>query len=309
MKDQNILIGFIGMTHLGLNSAVVGANLGFKIVAYDENIEKIRALANGKTDLTEPELKDLLNINKKEILFTFEKEKLSLCDVLYISADVQTDDSGNSDLSLVTKYINLALETMKPEAVLVILSQVPPGFTRRYSVSSIKLYYQVETLIFGQAIHRASEPERYIIGASDSSLPLPNKYKIFLDAHGEPPIYQMNYESAELAKISINCFLAATVSTTNMLAELCEGINAKWDEILPTLRLDRRIGEYAYLNPGLGLSGGNIERDINTVIKLGKKSGSNIDVPESWLTSSKHRNDWCFRLVNTIIEDLSLIHI
>ena len=65
VKNKNILIGFIGMTHLGLNSAVVGAKVGFKIVAYDENKEKIRALANGKTDLTEPELKDLLEINIK----------------------------------------------------------------------------------------------------------------------------------------------------------------------------------------------------------------------------------------------------
>ena len=38
--------------------------------------------------------------------------------------------------------------------------------------------------------------------------------------------------------------------------------------------LDKRIGKYAYLNPGLGISGGNLERDIvnlNQIIKTLKK--------------------------------------
>ena len=50
------------------------------------------------------------------------------------------------------------------------------------------------------------------------------------------------YESAELAKISINCCLVASVTVANTLAELCERIGADWAEIAPALRLDRRIG-------------------------------------------------------------------
>src|SRR5207245_1505995 len=82
------------------------------------------------------------------------------------------------------------------------------------------------------------------------------------------PILPMRYESAELAKISINMFLVASISTTNTLAELCERIGADWSEIVPALKLDKRIGQHAYLAPGLGIAGGNLERDLTTVCRL-----------------------------------------
>ena len=55
----------------------------------------------------------------------------------------------------------------------------------------------------------------------------------------------MRYESAELAKISINFFLVSSVTTSNILAEVCEKIGANWNEIVPALQLDKRIGKDA----------------------------------------------------------------
>ena len=56
-----------------------------------------------------------------------------------------------------------------PDAVMVILCQVPPGFTRSlHFLPAARLYYQVETLVFGRAVERAMQPERYIIGCASS---------------------------------------------------------------------------------------------------------------------------------------------
>ena len=74
----------------------------------------------------------------------------------------------------------------------------------------------------------------------------------------------MNYESAELAKISINIFLISSVTSTNILSEISENIGANWSDVSNALKLDKRIGKYAYLKPGLGISGGNLERDLET---------------------------------------------
>ena len=71
----------------------------------------------------------------------------------------------------------------------------------------------------------------------------------------------MKYESAEFSKIAINSYLAAN-ALTNTLSEMSKVIGANWDEISPTLKLDKRIGKHAYIVPGLGISGGNIERDL-----------------------------------------------
>ena len=77
-------------------------------------------------------------------------------------------------------------------------------------------------------------------------------------------IIEMNYESAELTKISINIFLATSITTTNYLSDIANQVNANWNHI-KSLKLDKRIGKYAYLEPGLGISGGNIERDLRGI--------------------------------------------
>jgi UDPglucose 6-dehydrogenase len=108
----------------------------------------------------------------------------------------------------------------------------------------------------------------------------------------------MRYESAELAKIAVNLFLASSVSVTNTLAGLCERLGADWSEIAPTLRLDPRIGAHAYLSPGLGLAGGNLERDLATVRELANQHGAEAGVIDAWLVNSRHRRDWVLRLLH-----------
>jgi UDPglucose 6-dehydrogenase len=105
----------------------------------------------------------------------------------------------------------------------------------------------------------------------------------------------MRYESAELAKISINMYLVASVSTANTLAELCEKIGADWSEIVPALKLDKRIGQYAYLAPGLGIAGGNLERDLATVCNFADRYGTDAGVVRSWIANSCYRRDWALR--------------
>jgi UDPglucose 6-dehydrogenase len=190
----------------------------------------------------------------------------------------------------------------RADAVIVVLSQVPPGFTRGKQRPGRILYYQVETLIFGRAVERALQPERYIVGCADPAQPLPAAFKAFLDAHG-CPVLPMRYESAELAKISINMCLVASVSTANTLAELCEKIGADWSEIVPALKLDRRIGQYSYLAPGLGIAGGNLERDLATVCAFADRHGTDAGVVRSWIANSRHRRDWAARTIRAALLD------
>src|ERR1700751_6088434 len=117
------------------------------------------------------------------------------------------------------------------------------------------------------------QPERYIIGWASPDQPLYARYSLLLGAFS-CPILPMRLESAELAKISINMCLVASISVANTLAELCEAVGADWSEIDRSLPLDRRIGPYAYLQPGLGIAGGNLERDLATVMRLGQAHGT-----------------------------------
>lgn len=291
------VIGFAGMTHLGINSAAAAAGHGCEAVCFDADAAVIAKLKSGKLPIIEPGLPELLEQNKPRVAYTGEAGDLKRCSVVYIAADVPTDDQGQSDLSGIRALIDTVVGGLGRDAILVILCQVPPGFTRNLPLPKERLYYQVETLIFGRAVERAMHPERFIVGCAETDRPLPQTFLAFLSTFG-CPILPMRYESAELAKISINCCLVASVTVANTLAELSERIGADWSEIVPALKLDKRIGPHAYLSPGLGLAGGNLERDLATVLRFAEATGSEVGLIESFVRNSRHRRDWVLRTLH-----------
>jgi len=291
------VIGFAGLTHLGLVSAIGTASKGFAVIGYDAEAARVAAIAAGRLPVVEPDLDDMARTFARNLTYSDRLGDLARCDIVYISTDVPTDDRGESDLSAIRTLVADVIRALAPHALLVVLCQVPPGFTRRLPLAPERLYYQVETLVFGRAVERATKPERFIVGCADPARPLPAPYAALLGAFG-CPLLPMRYESAELAKIAINCCLVASVSVANTLAELSERIGADWGEIAPALRLDRRIGAYSYLAPGLGLAGGNLERDLATVLRLSEACGSEASVVAAFVRNSRHRRDWALRIAH-----------
>lgn len=291
-------IGYVGMTHLGLCSAIAAASKGFKTIGFTPDGELAAALEAGRLPVVEPELDDLLRDSRGNISFTADAAALAACDLIYVAPDIPTDDKGASDLAPLITLLDLTFKTARPGAVILILSQVSPGFTRTRLAPGRQLFYQVETLIFGRAVERATKPERFILGCVNPAAALPESLAIFLGAFG-CPILPMRLESAELAKIAINCCLVASVSTANTLAEICENIGADWSEIVPALRLDRRIGPYSYLAPGLGIAGGNLERDLATIVRLGDEHGTDVGVVRAWQHNSRYRRNWVLKTLRS----------
>ncbi len=291
------VIGFAGLTHLGLVSGGGTASKGFRVVGYDADADRVREIAAGRMPVVEPGLDDMARANSASLSYTDRLDDLAACDIVYISTDVPTDDRGQSDLSGISALVGRVIPALGPRALLVILCQVPPGFTRGLPLAPERLYYQVETLVFGRAVERATQPERFIVGCADPARSLPEPYAALLGAFG-CPLLPMRYESAELAKIAINCCLVASVTVANTLAELSEGIGADWSEIAPALRLDRRIGAHSYLAPGLGIAGGNLERDLATVMRLSETAGGDASVIAAFVNNSRHRRDWALRIVH-----------
>jgi len=287
------VIGFAGMTHLGIVSAVAAADRGFKVICFDSDSSRLEPLKQLRLPIVEPGLPEVLVKNESRLSFTERATDLRGCQVVYVAVDVSTDDEAKADLQQVHDLIAL-LGRVIEDGVMVILSQVPPGFTRSLSHPQERCFYQVETLIFGRAVERALYPERIIIGCADTKQTLPPVLQQFLDAFN-CPILRMRYESAELTKIAINIFLSASVCTTNTLAELSEKIGADWSEVIPALKLDKRIGQHAYLTPGLGIAGGNLERDLATLVGLAYETGSDASVIESFRRNSRYRRDWALR--------------
>mgnify|MGYP001399178833 FL=1 len=288
---MKLTIGYVGLTHLGINYAIASAMKGFKIVCFDDNLDTISTLKKKKIPFYEKNTEKNLKKNFNRFKFTNKIADLKNCDLVFISRDVPTNSKGKSNLLEIKKLIKKIVKTIKKKCNLIILCQVPPGFTRSINWLSNNLYYQVETLVFSNALERAFSPERIIIGKDPSKMD--KKYNFFLKKF-KCPILEMNYESAELAKISINIFLISSVTSTNLLSEISENIGANWMDISDALKLDKRIGKYAYLKPGLGISGGNLERDLETFKNYLKFNKIYENYSKNIKEISNYRKDWAY---------------
>ena len=300
--QKRLVIGFAGTTHLAVVSSVAAAARGFDVVCFGTDRQAVERLDAGQFPVHEPVLDQQAAEHAQQLRFTADVRELAAVDICFVADDVPTDDQARSDLAPVRRLIDAVAPVLRDGPPLVVLCQVPPGFTRQVSKATRDCFYQVETLVFGEALRRAINPERFIVGCADPAEDLPQVYAAYLAAFA-CPVLKMGYESAELAKIAINLFLVSSISTTNTLAEVCEGLGADWNEIVPALRLDRRIGPAAYLSPGLGIAGGNLERDVATIIDIGATLHTDTGVVRAWLANSERRRRWVQGIVLPLLEE------
>jgi UDPglucose 6-dehydrogenase len=299
VPDETVTVGFAGLSHLGLVYGLATAAKGMEVRAFDPDKKLVKALRRGELPVNEPGLENLWKETRARMSWHADPRALSECGLVFISLDVVTDGRDRSDTRPLEKLICNTLPRLRPGTVVVLLSQVDPGFARQKLLPTgesvgLKVFYQVETLVFGRAVERALQPERFIVGSSAPSDPLPEPLRRWHAAFG-CPVLVMGLESAELCKIAINFFLVSSVCTTNTLAEVAALAGADWSEIAPALRLDARIGPKAYLSPGLGVGGGNLPRDLQALRHLAGGGQADLCLVDGWLRCSAHHRDWATR--------------
>lgn len=174
-------------------------------------------------------------------------------DVVFISQDTPTDESGHRDLQPIREMVG----NVQTNGTLVLTSQVPVGFTRSLGRP---IYHQSETLRIRDAFTRAIYPEQFIVGCADRWEQLPRAYLEYMRVF-KCPIEVMTFEEAEFCKIAINMTLISQVENTNKLHAYATQRHLKWEEVRRVLRQDKRIGAYAYLNPGSWKDSRHLLRD------------------------------------------------
>jgi len=289
MKKSKII--FCGLSHLSLNYGAVSAKFCDEIIFFDYE-KKIKKFLNKDLIYKEPKLDNYLNKYKNKIKFISNLDSEYNDVLIVIAIDIKTKKNNQSDYSYIIKLLNkITLNSKLRKNPLVIMSQVQPTFTRAIQWPKHLLYYQVETLIFGQAIDRAENPERIIVGTHNGLKSINKIYLNYLKKHRCPLIF-MKYEEAELSKMYINSYLVSDVVLTNILSTISKNLNLNWTRSIEALKLDKRIGKFAYLKPGLGISGGNLERDIVNLLKISKNLNIDSNLFKVFLEESKKRKNW-----------------
>lgn len=294
-------IGVVGLSHLGLVSSICYAHLGWHVVALDSCAEAVQALIRQQLPVSEPGLAAMLEQSADHLLPETDFSALGECETVFVTLDTETDALNQVVIEKLDQLIEKAVPFLKTGVRLVLMSQVPVGFTRRLRerIRAMRpdlrflLYYWVETLVIGDAVNRCLAPERIILGC-ESTEETGHGLEC-VTARFNCPVFTMSFESAELAKAAINFYLSVSVTFANTLADLCEVSGASMSSIIPALRSDRRIGAYAYLRPGLGIAGGNIERDIIQLQRLGQARDADTRLVDCVVDFNAVRYKWVTR--------------
>jgi UDPglucose 6-dehydrogenase len=263
----------IGAGYLGLTHAVCMADLGHEVLAMDVDEKKIARAENGETPFFEPGLEPLLrkNVDAGRLRFTTSfAEAGEFGDVHFACVGTPQGDDGAADLS----YLHAAADALAPHlrrpCLIVGKSTVPVGTARELlrrirgaapAGSGVDLAWNPEFLREGHAVADSLAPDRFVFGVRSQAAAGLLRHLYAKPLGAGIPALVMDLETAELAKVSANAFLATKISFINAMAEMCEAAGADVLPLAESLGYDARIGP-AFLSPGLGFGGGCLPKDI-----------------------------------------------
>ena len=271
-------ITFIGHGYVGLVTAAVFADLGNTVNVVGHTPEKIENLKKGIIPIFEPGLSELVkkNIDAGRLMFTLSFDKvIPEADVVFIAVGTPSTTTGDADLSTVLDVAEKIGKNLKGYTVVATKSTVPAGTNKKVQRilaeskpkgAEVSYASVPEFLREGSAISDTVNPDRIVIGASDS-----RAQKLLIKLH-EPikaPVVLTNFETAELIKYAANSFLALKISYANAIAKLSELLGADALKVLEGIGMDKRIGSL-FLSPGPGYGGSCFPKDVKALITIAK---------------------------------------
>lgn len=291
-------ITVIGTGYVGLVQAACLADLGNEVWGIDIDKNKIENLKKGIIPIFEPGLDEIVKKNYKKGYLHFDTNlhvAIQKSEIIFIAVGTPPKTSGEADLSFVETAAENVAKNMNGYKLIVNKSTVPIGtgdmvenIIKKYYHGSFDIASNPEFLREGSAVGDFMAPDRIVVGNTNE------KVKKTLAKLYKPlncPILFTDIKTAEMIKYASNSMLATQISFINSIANICERVGADVNEVAAGMKLDKRIGKYAFLSAGIGYGGSCFPKDVKALIQISKRHDFHFRILEEVENINNYQRD------------------